>query len=664
MAVAGLGLISCSKETGLSADGTRVAYIGLAADAGSSGTKSSIDSLSVSWTAGDDILYYTGRYTSGSSTAKTGEGSYKVPAACSDLKLPVEYNDGDNRVTILTKGRAVGNVTPASLNSLTIAGAVPASQDGTFASYYIAACEGNLLELPELTTTVLHNLAMTPVQAYIRFKLSSLTVNGQTVNKITVAGKVGGSAVPVCGDLTVTVSENGSTTHTVSSATGSNPGNLITIDKTGSKFNAGEYIYVALLPGQYDELSLTLYNSGTILATVPVKQSSGQIDASCGRMVDIGEINAHAKIKFVSAKMYPERVAISSERPIKYLWLKIEPEDFSGTVTWTSSNTSYATVESAGELVDEPGIGKCIRVKVTNKKIITSGSQFNFYPEEFEVDITATITDQSDGQTYTSTCQITIGDFLDLGIRNSEGKRILFMRHILRSNRQETPPITYQPYWCEERNTPNDLYEGSGLVEYAQMRVLYGWGEIHSMQNNHMEPLRFAWNLSNGTYVGERSSTNGEYQKYNLSLHLPHLQRYEGEFVSEGIAAGSKFDTVDDVASRWNQDCNIPTVSDMVAFISGTKKDPTKHTYTAYGYGTSYYKVEGTSPGYTDTYLYITDRAQAVNVHPWEGNFGWWTCEDEVEYVGNAFYFDGITYSIKSTNKYRRSYVRPVKYVD
>lgn len=673
--VAGAMSASCAKDSAVGSDCSsekKVAYISLDAEGSASGVKSSLGAdCKVSWEAGDDILYYTGCHATGAtSTEKTYDGSYKVPASGAAVSLPVEYLDGDNRVTILTKGRSVGAVpSPATLNSITVEDAVPASQTGTFASCYLAAAEGNLLELANGTG----NLSLTPLQSYIRFKLSNLTVGDKTVNRIEIEGSSAAGGDKVCGDLVVSITEDGS--HTVTVAPSSEPdalGTKITIDKTASKFNAGEYIYAALLPQQYDELTLTLYNGSTTLATVPVKQGSGsQIDLGQGKMVDLGEINPHAVIKFISAKMYPEKVAISSaaERPTKYLWLKIEPEDFSGTVTWESSNTSYATVESVGTPVDEPGIGKCIRVQVTNK-VNHPSDNYNFVtgtgaqPVEYNVNITATITDQSDGQTYTRTCEITIGNFLDLGIRNSEGKRILFMRHILRSNRQETPPITYQPYYGEERNTPYDPGDGQDDV-YGQMRVLFGWGEIHSTRADHMEPLRFAWTHSNGKYEGESSSENGEYSKYNLSRHLPHLQRYSGEFVSEGIPLGDKYDTVDDVASRWNQDCNIPTVSDMVAFIRGTKKDPTKYTYTgSYGYGTSYYKVEGTSPGYTDTYLYITDRAQAAGAHPWDGNFGWWTCEYEEEYVGNAFWFDGTSYSIKSTNKYRRTYVRPVKYVD
>lgn len=100
---------------------------------------------------------------------------------------------------------------------------------------------------------------------------------------------------------------------------------------------------------------------------------------------------------------------------------------------------------------------------------------------------------------------------------------------------------------------------------------------------------------------------------------------------------GDKYDTVDDVASRWNPAYNIPTVSDMAAFINGTKKD--SKIYTGDN-NTSYYIARGTAPGYTDTYLYILNKSQAAGSGPpWLENYGWWTCEDEIEYVGNAFYF-------------------------
>ena len=209
--------------------------------------------------------------------------------------------------------------------------------------------------------------------------------------------------------------------------------------------------------------------------------------------------------------MYPEKVAISSaaERPTKYLWLKIEPEDFSGTVTWTSSNTNYATVEPNGTPVDEPGIGRCIKVKVTNK-VNKPSDDYNLkttdnQPVEYKVNITATITDPSDGQTYTRTCEITIGNFLDLGIRNSEGKRILFARQVLRSYINPTA-IGYQLYYASEKW----MYNGTDVIKSGgdnQSRVLFGWGEIHSQSNFHDEPLHFAWGFesanaaSGGVYI-------------------------------------------------------------------------------------------------------------------------------------------------------------------
>ena len=656
--VAGAMSASCAKDSAVGSDCSsekKVAYISLDAEGSASGVKSSLGAdCKVSWEAGDDILYYTGCHATGAtSTEKTYDGSYKVPASGDAVKLPVEYLDGDNRVTILTKGRSVGAVTqPSTLNSLTVTGGVPASQTGTFASCYLAAAEGNLLELADGTG----NLSLTPLQSYIRFKLSSLTVGDKTVNRIEIKGTGAAGGDKVCGDLVVSITEDGS--HAVTVAPSPDPaalGTTITIDKTASKFNVDEYIYAALLPYEYTQLTFTLYNGTTKVASVPVIPASGTIDATQGRLVDIAAINSHAKVAFVSAKMYPERVAITAERPTKYLWLKIEPSDFNGTVTWTSSNTSYATVESVGESVDEPGIGRCIKVKVTNQKTITSGDQYNL-GTDYKVDITATITDPSDGRTYTDTCKITIGDFLDLGIRNSEGKRILFARQILYSDRSNIANITYQLYWRNEITTPNDGGEGKP-DNASQSNVLYGWGEIYSTTRLMGDPLHFAWKTA-----GENANaTTGEYSKYNSSRHLPHLQRYLGEFVSEGIPSGDMYDTVDDVATRWNSDCNTPSLTDMGAFISGTKKDPTRQTGPSTTY---YYKTEGTAPGYTDTYLFITNRARAEGQRPWNDTYGWWTCEDEVEYTGNAFYFDGDSYSILSKNKYRRAYVRPVKYVE
>lgn len=638
MAVAGLGLISCSKEAVRSEGGTRVAYIGLAADAGSSDTKSSIDGLNVSWTAGDDILYYTGRYTSGSSTAKTGEGSYKVPAACTDLKLPVEYNNGDNRVTILTKGRAVGSVTPASLNSLTITGAVPASQDGTFASSYIAACEGNLLELTELTTTALHNLAMTPVQAFIHFKLSDLTVGGQTVNKITVAGKVGGSAVPVCGDLTLSITENGTATHTVSSASSGTTGNLITIDKTGSKFNAGEYIFVALLPRQYDELTLTLYNGSTTLATVPVKQGSGaKIDATRGRMVDIGEVNTHAKIKFVSAKMYPEKVAITKDHTTKKLWLKVEPSDFNGTISWSSDKTDVATVESTGTPKDVPGIGKCIEVTVTNN-CQELGLE---YTDKREVTISAEIHSSEDGSLIdTKTCVISIGEWVDLGLKTADGKRCLWARQCVKYKDNKWSLMSH--FQSSDDGSTSRPYEH------------FGWGE--NLPRNGMSTvtgntLVCAWGNSS---IG----SNSEYDKYTKSNHYPYLQRKLGEFT----VTDSKYDTVDDPCTLWgvangyttadDPVVHAPMILDCAELINNITVDDKKCTSTV--------------AGYTDVFIYDIGYGFCSRDNPhgaWEV-CGFWTAEYCIDSSVRAIVCRPNQKSITFSDRYRRGHFRPVMYTE
>ncbi len=642
LAVAGLGLISCSKEAVRSEGGTAVAYIGLAADA--DGTKSSIDGLNVSWTAGDDIFYYTGRYTSGSSTALTDEGLYKVPEACDNLTLPVEYNDGDNRVTVLTKGRAVGTITPASLNSLTIADAVPASQDGTFASTYIAACEGNLLELTALTSGEPKNLTMTPVQAFVRFKLSSLTVGGQTVNRITVAGKSGGSAVPVCGGLSVSITENGSSTHTVSSAAGANTGNLITIDKSGSKFNAGEYIYVALLPRQYDELSLTLYNGGTILAIVPVKQGSGSeidyIDLGQGKMVDLSvadAINDHAKIKFVSAKMYPEKVAITKDHTTKKLWLKIEPSDFNGTISWTSSNDTIATVASDGTLVDEPGIGKCIEVTVSNK---CKELELE-YTDKREVTISAQIHSSEDGSLIdTTTCVISIGEWVDLGLKTSDGKRCLWARQC----------VKYKDNKWSLMSHFQSSDDGSSSRPYEH----FGWGENlprNGMSTGTGNTLVCAWGNSS---IG----SNSEYDKYTKSNHYPYLQRKLGEFT----VTDSKYDTVDDPCTLWgvangyttadDPVVHAPMILDCAELINNITVDDKKCTSTV--------------AGYTDVFIYDIGYGfcSRDNAHGAWDVCGFWTAEYCIDSSVRAIVCRPNQKSITFSDRYRRGHFRPVMYTE
>lgn len=672
-------VVSCTKETeaSLAPGAKKVAYIGISArNGGPSDIRASLgDDLKVAWEAGDDIFYYTGKYTSGASTSTRAEGSWKVPAPGAgatgpilSVKLPVEYSDGDNRVTVLTKGRALGTVEAANLNSLTVSGGVPASQDGKFASTYLAACEGNLLALAQSTDAAPNNLTMSCLQSYICFSLSDLTVGDRTVNKIEITGTSVDGGDAVCGNIAVTLSENGSTTHSVTAALSGTPGNKITIDKTGSKFTANEKIYVAVLPYAYNSLRLTLFNGDDKLASVPVRQkiSDAKVDATQGKVVNIGEVNAHAKVTSTEDKfkMFPEKVAITSERTEKRLWLKIEPSDFNGKVVWSSSDNSIATVPQTGEIMENvSGIGKCISVTVTNKKAKTGGNTDNYNLDaEYPVIITAKVYDPvTEEEITTKTCEITVGDFLDLGTRAVDGKRCLWARHILRTNNNSVIS-------AYDKSKPVEV-AGDGSAGYALYpcaesyidrqdngRTHFGWGElgaragINSSDYGRRDPMYFEW----GT---EYFYTKLKYSKYNSIDNLPYLQRAKGEFSSYGITGN--LDTVDDVASKWNSACHMPMVSDVSALINNCDWDLESHTLTSRipGFADCYMKIvnyctetgDADEGGYMGSYLYL-----------------FWTAEYDYGFSGNAIQaiFHTDPPSLISDNKFRRSNVRPVKYVD
>lgn len=676
-------VVSCTKETEatLAGGAKKIAYIGVSArNGGPTDTRATLgDDLKVAWEAGDDIFYYTGKYTSGASTSTSAEGSWKVPAPGAgatgpilSVKLPVEYRDGDNRVTVLTKGRALGTVAAANLNSLTVSGGVPASQDGKFASTYLAACEGNLLALAQSTDAAPNNLTMSCLQSYICFSLSDLTVGDRTVNKIEITGTSVDGGDAVCGNIAVTLSENGSTTHSVTAALIGTPGNKITIDKTGSKFTANEKIYVAVLPYAYNSLRLTLFNGDDRLASVPVTQKTpgAKVDATQGKVVNIGEVNAHVKVTSTEDKfkMFPEKVAITSERPTKRLWLKIEPSDFNGKVKWSSSDESIATVPQEGEIMENvSGIGKCISVMVTNKLAKTTlGSTTIDYNlgKDTLVTITAKVYDPEDSTNvlFTKTCKITIGDFLDLGTRTVDGKRCLWARHILRTNNNSVTTV---------KDGKGNAIEVAGygnagyaLYPYAESyldrkdngRTHFGWGEfdaragINSSDYGRREPMYFAWGK-------ESFYENLKYSKYNSLDNLPYLQRAKGEFSSYGITGN--LDTVDDVASKWNSACHMPMVSDVSALINNCDWDLESHTLTS------------RIPGFADCYMKIVNYCTETGNADEGGYMGsylylFWTAEYDYGFSGNAIQaiFHTDPPSLTSDNKFRRSNVRPVKYVD
>lgn len=675
-------VVSCTKETEatLAGGAKKIAYIGVSARSGSpTDTRATLgDDLKVAWEAGDDIFYYTGKYTSGASTSTSAEGSWKVPAPGAgatgpilSVKLPVEYSDGDNRVTVLTKGRALGTVEAANLNSLTVSGGVPASQDGKFASTYLAACEGNLLALAQSTDAAPNNLTMSCLQSYICFSLSDLTVGDRTVNKIEITGTSVDGGDAVCGNIAVTLSENGSTTHSVTAALSGTPGNKITIDKTGSKFTANEKIYVAVLPYAYNSLRLTLFNGDDRLASVPVTQKTpgAKVDATQGKVVNIGEVNAHAKVTSTEDKfkMFPEKVAITSERPTKQLWLKIEPSDFNGKVKWSSSDESIATVPQEGEIMDDvPGIGKCISVTVTNKKaketlgsttlnynIETLVDEDNNVYEDFPVTIEAKVYDPEDSTIvlFTKTCKITVGDFLDLGTRTVDGKRCLWARHVLMTVNGGTGNGDGSEGYL--------LYpQAEHYVDYKYNgRIHFGWGEQAAKRSandnsnlaGRSEPMRFAWG-------NETFANNLKYSKYNSDDNLPYLQRASGEF--SGYEITGTLDTVDDVASLWNPACHMPMVSDVSALISNCDWDLASYTLTS--------RV----PGYTDCIMRIvnwsTESGNSSGGYYGKDYRVFWTAEYDHGYSMNGIivYFQYDPPRFVSENKCRRSNVRPVKYVD
>ena len=667
-------VVSCTKETeaSLAPGAKKVAYIGISArNGGPTDTRATLgDDLKVAWEAGDDIFYYTGKYTSGASTSTSAEGSWKVPAPGAgatgpilSVKLPVEYSDGDNRVTVLTKGKALGTVEADNLNSLTVSGGVPASQDGKFASTYLAACEGNLLALAQSTDAAPNNLTMSCLQSYICFSLSDLTVGDRTVNKIEITGTSVDGGDAVCGNIAVTLSENGSTTHSVTAALSGTPGNKITIDKTGSKFTANEKIYVAVLPYAYNSLRLTLFNGDDRLASVPVRQkiSDAKVDATPGKVVNIGEVNAHVKVTSTEDKfkMFPEKVAITSERPTKRLWLKIEPSDFNGKVKWSSSDESIATVPQEGEIMENvSGIGKCISVTVTNglaKTTLGSTSIDYNLGKDTLVTITAKVYDPEDTTTViaTKTCKITVGDFLDLGTRTVDGKRCLWARHVLKAASNGTGmALMYQ-------------HEKFAAYDY-NAQTHFGWGE-KAPKTTRKEPMYFAWAGTTGEYF----NTNYKYSKYNSEDNLPYLQRRKGEFTQYGIAADGTYDTVDDAAARWNSACHMPMASDVAALLNNCTWTPAE------------WKLTSNLPGYTDCFMLVvnwssesgnTSETHSKTDYYGKGYWVFWTAEYDHGYSENAILADfgsdhpgggpSPTPALGSVNKFRRANVRPVKYVD
>ena len=359
----------------------------------------------VSWAAADEIRYYTGK-----TSVSDSDKDYKkvLQSATDTVTVPVTYTDGDDKVVFFCLGNGIGGTVTKAMNKLSISDAVPADQDGTFSSYHIGVARKDLLTLgtPDANDG---NVSMQSVSGFLKFHMSNLVFGGKEVKKIVLSGQY------ICGPADIDLT---ATPYTMT-PTGST--NTITIDKNSSTFYKDQDYYVAILPRYGDktktfDVTFSFYGAGESTPSATAKISfNSQIR---GKIIDLGDIWAHRDVKYVSSQIYPDYAAITKDMT-KKVWLRVEPEDFSGTVTLSvdipSGGPSVTYTEGAKETLSD---GKEYRTfTLTPAAAVKSATA---YTELKDVTFQAVI--KNSGETATAAtekCVLHIGNFINLGIKTT-----------------------------------------------------------------------------------------------------------------------------------------------------------------------------------------------------------------------------------------------------
>ena len=367
----------------------------------------------VTWKAADEICYWTCKTKDGTPSAKQ---KHTVLADAEKEEIPVTYRDNDEYVTFYTAGTGITSVTCSDMTNITFA--VPQSQDGTFAGCHAAVHKSKVIMSASAA-------AMKPVGAMLRFTMSSLTYSGKIVNKIRV-GCMNTAAANCCwGNYKVKM--NNSSLGSISSVDydGGTANSYIEIDKSASAFQANVPYYVAVRPkvATYASgLYLDLYNGSTRLGRVYVKDSSGGLTLTYGQIRDLGDISPHVNIGTTQMTIYPPYAAFTKDMT-KRFWVKVEPEDFTGTIEWKVGNTTnftctYTSGAKENLTLEDGTVVSCWYCDVSKGASISTYDRYTT-----TVTATAKVTGESD---VTKSVNIEMGKFVDLGCEDNSGNRVLW----------------------------------------------------------------------------------------------------------------------------------------------------------------------------------------------------------------------------------------------
>lgn len=423
--VGALTFFSCSKEWRPD-DGARVAVMTLSPSDDDAATRSSIvqtggtGNRKVTWSVADEIYWWTSPAVGGTPGDKR---KYTVLADAAAVEIPVSYEDSDQYVTFYTAGESVGGGTTSDMTNLTFS--VAQQQDGTFASNHVAVHKSELILEASAAS-------MKPVASLFRFTLSTLTYAGKTVNNIRIGCMDGSSQL--WGDFKVTMDNSvlGSVSS-VDKVSGTDDSSPIIIDKMSSAFQTGVPYYVAIRPSAAawpQGIYFDLCNGDTKLGRVTVRDSAdGGLTLTYGKIRDLGDLKAHVNIPTTTAQMtmYPPYAAFTKTMPSagKKFWLRLEPEDFSGTVEWTVTDMSG---NASTDFTITPGARENLIIDGKTVSCWTATVGHTGNPAYSEVKLgkvkaTARIKGEAD---ITKSAEIEMGEFIEMGDKDKEGNRVLW----------------------------------------------------------------------------------------------------------------------------------------------------------------------------------------------------------------------------------------------
>ena len=353
---AGLLLSACVKENRSgSAEGTPVLFSASTVETRTtySGQVTDDGYERIDWSANDQIKINCPQTTPTSATYKIGSGtaSGKQSQATGITCISgnqLQWGSGTHRFFAVYPSSADLSVSGTGNSTKgTMSGTIPATQDGSpaLSSYgymYASATESN----PGMYQSV--NLAFSPLFNAVEFSLKA--GDPETAAQLTSIVLSSGSenlAGPFSAEWTA-----GSTTPTVNpGSSGLSQSVTISTNVSLSQSTARKFTFITM-PITQDNLTLTLNYANYYSRTLTLKNGSGTaVSLSPGERVVFGEISVPKKIVHVTGVTLNKTALSLVNGTNETLIATVAPNDAADkSVTWSSSNTSVATVNSSGKV--------------------------------------------------------------------------------------------------------------------------------------------------------------------------------------------------------------------------------------------------------------------------------------------------------------------------